>query len=221
LALLIHNYDWDFAAAEREYLRAIELDPNSAWAHDFYGGLLDELGRSSEAIRQEQLAQVLDPGVDHLMDGFNHRGEYQRALEIALNKVATHPEDGDWHWLLYEAYSHTGEREKAVHEMERAAALYGYHEIADRIAKTYAKSGYEATQRLWAKELEKALGDPVSPGMIAEAYLFLGDNENALKWLERGYRERDGFITGLGAAEWEPLRSEPRFQDLVRRVGLP
>jgi len=221
LARFKEFHDWDFVAAEREFQRAIELEPNNATAHDFYGDYLDNMGRHEEAIKQEQLAQELDPAWDHLIDGYNHRGEYDRALHIALNNVAVHPDDGSWHWYLYLAYLHTGRRKETVEELQRAAALYGYPEMASALAKTYARLGYESAMRLAAKEFEQALGDPASPTWIAEIYAHLGDKDSAMRWLERGYAERDGFVVTLRDPVWDSLRSDARFRDLVRRIGLP
>jgi eukaryotic-like serine/threonine-protein kinase len=221
LARLKEYHDWDFPSAEREFQRAIDVNPNSAQAHDFYGDFLDNMGRHQEAIKQQERAQELDPDGEHLMDGYNHRGEYAQALQVALNNVAAHPNDGAWHAFLYQAYLHTGQKKKTVEELQRAATLYGYPEMASALSKAYAQSGYEDAMRLAAKQFEQALGNPVSPTMIAVIYVHLGDKDSAMKWLERGYAERDGFLVSLKDPEWDSLRSDPRFKDLVRRMGLP
>jgi serine/threonine protein kinase/tetratricopeptide (TPR) repeat protein len=221
LARFREFHDWDFVAAEREFQRAIELDPNSAFAHDFYGDYLDNMGRHEEATRQQQLAQELDPGWDHLIDGFNHRGEYGRALQIALNNVAVHPDDASWHWYLYLAYLHTGQHKKTIEELQRLVTLSGHPELAAPLAKAYAASGYERALKLWAKDLELAQSNVASPTMVAEVYTHLGDKDNAFKWLERAYSERDGFLVNLRDPVWQPLRSDLRFTELVQRVGLP
>jgi eukaryotic-like serine/threonine-protein kinase len=221
LARFKEFHDWDFPAAGREFQRAIELEPNNARAHDFYGDYLDNMGKHDEAIKQDQLAQELDPESDHLIDGYNHRGEYARGLEIALNNVAIHPNDGQWHGYLYLTYLRTGRQKETVEELQRAMALYGYPEMASALAKTYAQSGYEAAMRLAAKQFEQALGNAVSPTWIAEIYTHLGDKNSAMQWLERGYAERDGFVVTLRDPVWDLLRSDPRFRDLVRRIGLP
>jgi len=93
--------------------------------------------------------------------------------------------------------------------------------MAAPLAKAYAASGCQGALRLWAKDLEQALGDPASPTIIAEVYTYLGDRENAFKWLEKGYEERDGFLVGLKAPVWQSLRADSRFKNLVRRIGLP
>jgi TolB-like protein/DNA-binding winged helix-turn-helix (wHTH) protein/tetratricopeptide (TPR) repeat protein len=221
LARFKEFHDWDFPGAEREFQRAIELDPSDAMFHDQYGDYLDNMGRYQEGEREEQLAQQLDPGSDHLMDGYNHRGEYGRVLEISRNQVEAHPDDVLAHDCLAMACLRTGRYKEAIEELQRVVVLSGYAEMARPLAKAYAASGYQGALRLWAKDLEQAQGNPASPTMVAEVYTYLGDKENAFKWLEKAYSERDGFLVGLGGAGWQPLRSDPRFQDLVRRVGLP
>lgn len=221
LARFKEFHDWDFSGAEEEFRRAIELNPNDATFHDQYGDYLDNMGRLQEGEREEQLAQQLDPGSDHLMDGYNHRGEYSRVLEIARNYVDANPDDALCRYYLADAYLRTGRYKEAVEELQRVVALAGYPEMASPLAKAYATSGSQGALRLWAKDLERAQGNPVSPTFVAEVYMHLGDNDSAFKWLEKGYLERDGFLVGLGGAVWQPLRSDRRFHDLVRRVGLP
>jgi TolB-like protein/DNA-binding winged helix-turn-helix (wHTH) protein len=214
-------HDWDFPAADKEFRQAIELDPSSAWAHDFYGDYLDNMGRHQEAAQEQQSAQALDPGWDHLIDGFNHRGEYGRALEIALSNVEVHPNDGGWHAYLAYVYLHTGKYKEMIGELQHTVTLYGYPELAPPLARTYATSGYRSALRLWANDLVAAQHNPASPSMVAEIYAHLGDTDMAFKWLERAYQERDGFLLTLRDPQWQALRSDPRFKDLIRRVGLP
>ena len=220
-ARLKEFHDWDFPGAEQEFRRAIEIEPSSAWAHDFYGDYLDNMGRHQEAAREEQLAQELDPGWDHLIDGFNHRGEYGRALEIARSNVEVHPNDGGWRAYLAYVYLHTGEYKNMVEELQHTVTLYGYPELAPPLSRAYATSGYRGALRLWADDLVAAQHNPASPSMVAEIYTHLGDRDLAFKWLEKAYQERDGFLVTLRDPQWQALRSDSRFADLVRRVGLP
>jgi TolB-like protein/DNA-binding winged helix-turn-helix (wHTH) protein/Flp pilus assembly protein TadD len=216
-------HEWDFAGAEREFRTAIELDLNNAQAHDFYGDYLDNMGRRQEGAREEQLAQELDPGNDHLIDGFFMQGEYERALEMARYDVKMHPNDGGCHWGLYRACLRTGSFHEAIQELEHVVALYGYPDLARPLARADATSGHRGALRLWAEDLIRlqGKGTPASPAMIAEVYAYLGDHKRAFEWLEKGFKERDGFLVGLKSPVWHPLRSDPQFQDLVRRVGLP
>jgi TolB-like protein/DNA-binding winged helix-turn-helix (wHTH) protein len=214
-------HDWEFAVAEREFRKAIELDPNNALAHDFYGDYLENMGRQQEAAREEQLAQELDPGNDHLIDGFFSRGEYHRALEMARQDVNMHPDCGGCHWSLYRAYLRTGDYKEAIQELQKVVVLYGYPEMARPLATTEALYGYRAALQLWAKDMIRAQGNPTCPTMVAEVYVYLGDRKHAFEWLEKGFKERDGFLVGLKDPVWQSVRSDPQFQDLVRRIGLP
>jgi TolB-like protein/Flp pilus assembly protein TadD len=215
-------HDWDFSGAEQEFRRAIELDPNNAGAHDFYGWFLDTQGRLDEGDREERRAQELDPGQDHLTDGYNVRGQYDRVLEISLRMVALHPKLGEVHHYLYAAYLHNGRYGEALPELQQTVICYGHPELAVPLAQAYDKGGIRAMLRLWAKDLENLQSAGVPPVFVANVYAQLGDADNAFKWLEKGYVERDGFLVDLNVnPDWKQLRSDPRFKDLVRRVGLP
>ena len=105
-------------------------------------------------------------------------------------------------------------------EMERAATLFGYPKVADEMARAYATSGYREALKTWAVALDENGVNRTT--LIAEAYARLGDKDLAFQWLERAYREREAGIVGLNTdPAWASLRSDPRFKDLVRRVGLP
>jgi adenylate cyclase len=156
-----------------------------------------------------------------LIDGFTHRGEYGRALEIALSNVEVHPNDGGWHAYLAYVYLHTGKYKEMIEELQHTVTLYGYPEMALPLGRAYATSGYRSALRLWADDLAAAQHNPACPSMVAEIYAHLGDSDMAFKWLERAYQERDGFLLSLRDPDWQVLRADPRFKDLVRRVGLP
>jgi len=221
LARFKEYHDWDFAAAGREFLRAIELDSNSALAHEGYGDYLDNMGRWPEAEREEQLAQTLDPNNDHLLDGLYNRGEYGRALQIARNVVEIHPEYGANHWSLSNVYFQLGRYKEGTAELPIVLRQYGYPEMASALAKTYAANGYKAALRLYAKDLAAVQGNPACPTMVARVYLLLGNKDETFKWLEKGFVERDGFLVGLKLSEFQSLHGDARFDDLVHRVGLP
>jgi len=178
--------------------------------------------RWPEAEQEEQLAQTLDPHQDCLFDGLYYRGDYERALPRARNMVDVHPEDGIPHWYLSNVYFSLGRYQEGIKELPGALRGYGYQEMANALEKIYATQGYRAALRLWAKDLAAVQGNPASPPMVARIYLLLGDKEETFKWLEKGFVQRDGFLLGLKhGAEWQSLRGDPRYEDLVRRIGLP
>jgi len=215
-------HDWDFPAAEKEFRTAMELNPSNAEAHGCYADYLGHMGRRQEAEREEQIAQGLDPSASWLEGGLYDRGEYDRALKILRNQEGLHPEDGWNHWELSNVYFATRKYDEGVAELEPALRLYGYPEMANALAKTHAAKGYKAALRLYAKDLEALQGNPVCPTLVAKVYLLLGEKDEAFKWLERGFAERDGFLVSLvNSPDFQSLRGDPRYQDLVRRVGLP
>ena len=214
-------HDWDFPAAEKEFRHAIELDPNNAGAHDFYGFFLDTQGRFDEADREERRAQELDPDNEHVVDGYNIRGQYDRVLEVCQREVDRHPNAGIYHHCLYQAYLRNGRYDEVVPELQKTVTYFGHPELANPLARAYARGGIRAMLRLWARDLENLQSSGVAPVLVAQVYAELADADNAFKWLEKGYEQRDGFLVDLNVNPlWKPLHSDPRFQDLVRRVGL-
>jgi tetratricopeptide (TPR) repeat protein len=222
MARVKEYYDWDFPAAELEFRRSIELDPNDARARELYGDFLDNMGRLDDGSRQEQIAQALDPEADHLTGGFVVRGDYARSLVILKGVVAANPKNGNARYWVFWSLLHLGKDKEALQELQQSTTLYGHPEMAAPLGKAYADGGRKGLLRLWAKDLERLVPDGVPPAFVGQTYAQLGDADNAFKWAERGYAERDGFLVDLNVQpDWAPLRSDPRFKDLVRRVGLP
>jgi tetratricopeptide (TPR) repeat protein len=156
-----------------------------------------------------------------LTDGYNIRGQYDQVLEICRRLVALHPNKGEDHHRLYEAYLHNGRYREALPELQQTVIRFGHPELAGPLARAYDKGGIKAMLRLWARDLENLQSVGVPPVFVARVYAQLDDAENAFKWLEKGYVERDGFLVDLNVhPDWKPLRPDPRFGDLVRRVGL-
>jgi serine/threonine protein kinase/tetratricopeptide (TPR) repeat protein len=220
--------DWDWPGAEHEYRRAIVLNPNSA-AHYGLFGLLAIKGRLDEALKECQTAQALDPNNDHLTDALEPRGEYARAIELLLKDVQSHPDDPARHYYLFRDYDLSGMSKESVHELERTVTLLGHPEIAAKIHRAFVISGYLGAVREWATAFEwlHTTNQLYVPRVIAEVYARLGDKDRAFYWLEQGYEHRDR-IGGYGSVasikvmhELDPLRSDPRYADLLRRMGLP
>jgi TolB-like protein/DNA-binding winged helix-turn-helix (wHTH) protein/Flp pilus assembly protein TadD len=225
-----NNFDW--SGAEQEYRQAIALNPNSASAHDTDGGFSDFLGamgRLDEASREAVLAQGLDPNGNHLSNVLCWRGEYDRAIEIFQRIVASHPDDGIAHYEFYRLYVQKGAHKEAVEELVKAFNLFGMSDVASNLQRAFAAFGWQGAMRQFAKDLEslQAAGRVFAPENLAVAYVALGDKDRAFYWLEQGYDHRE-----LASHDWgvmilkvdpllAPLRSDPRFKDLLRRMGLP
>jgi TolB-like protein/DNA-binding winged helix-turn-helix (wHTH) protein len=221
--------DLDWAGAEQEFRRVIVLNPNTADAHDQLCFLLGETGRLDEAWRECQIAQELDPNNDHLSQILYERGDYDRAIAIRRMMVERYPDDGSLHSGLSQFYAQKGMYRESVEELEKTAMLYGYAKTAANIHRAFAASGYRGAMRQAAKELEHlhATKQMFVPMNLADIYATLGEKDRALYWLEQAYTHHDMIQLGFPAdylgvdPMLASLHSEPRFKDLVRRMGLP
>ena len=221
--------EWDWPRAEEELRRAIALNPNSADAHTVLGAFLDFMGRMDESWKEFQIAQELDPNNDHLSVTLEARGQYDRAIELLQRMVQSHPDDGFAHYWLSRNYAESGTFEESVSELEQATALFGMSEISADLHRAFATSGYRGAMRQWAKDLEllHAAHQIFLPRIVADAYASLGDKDRSFYWLEQAYQHRDVVGVSGGLLELkidhrlDSLRSDPRFTDLLRRVGLP
>ena len=222
------NYDYDFVTAEREYRRAIELNPNYATAHQWLAELLSSLKRTDEALAQIQHALELDPVSvimhriygDVLLDG----RRLDEAIQQYKKTIEMDPNFPTAHYFLGRAYEAKGLHDEAVREYTTAAEL-GWV-TKDVIAKTrevYEKSGWNAyLQYSLDNVVLESRASQFPPFMVAMYYGRLGRTDEAISWLEKGYEERDFRMTLLSVAfELDGLRSDPRFGELVRRMNLP
>jgi hypothetical protein len=143
--------------------------------------------------------------------------------------IERHPDDGGLHYLLFENYAKNGVYKESIEELEKTLTLYGLPEAGSRIQHAFARSGYRAAMRQWAEEIEhvQASGQFFAPVNLADAYATLGEKDRAFYWLEQAYLHADMISSGEGAImiKVDPmlasLRSDPRFEDIVRRIGLP
>jgi TolB-like protein/DNA-binding winged helix-turn-helix (wHTH) protein len=220
--------NWDWARAEQEYRRAIALNPNNARAHDGLASVLDVLGRSEEGWREFLIAQELDPNQDHLADALYQRSQFDRAIEIRQRIAARDPGDGYNHYALGLTYAQKGMYREFVAEMSRTAALFELPEFAEGLQHAYDHSGYQGALRQLARNMEHlaATKQFYVPGATAQFYAALGDKDRAFYWLEEYLKHRDLALADptidFKTDPWfVPLRSDPRFDDLMRRVGLP
>jgi eukaryotic-like serine/threonine-protein kinase len=227
LALVKAYYDWDWADAEKDFERAIELNPNSAAAHHWYGAYLAKLGRQDEAQRELQKARELDPlsllistsvGWDYYASG-----QTDRAIEQLRKTLEIDQEYGPARRLLEICYEQKGMYKEAVAEWQKTFTLANNPELAAAIGQDFATSGYKAVLQGWLEGLQElSKREYVSPYEVAEVYARLGNREQVFSWLEKAYAQRD---SGIVALKVEPvfrgLRSDPRLQNLLKRIGLP
>ena len=236
LAYARQNFDWDFAGAEREFRHALELNPSYAIAHQWYATFLNDMGRHQEAIAEIERAIQLDPLSVNVNTAagvvFYFARQFDRAEKQAKNALELDPNFYSAHSWLADVYQATNAYEAAFQEREKMAILTGNDALRSRNAalrRAYNAGGPKEMYREQVKQLQKVGASPLLPTVagpaqfgLAIAYAHLGENDRAFEQLEQLYRNR-GFemLTLKNNPDLDPLRSDPRFQDLVRRVGLP
>jgi TolB-like protein/DNA-binding winged helix-turn-helix (wHTH) protein/Tfp pilus assembly protein PilF len=228
LGLIAPFNDWAWPDAERHYQRALELNPNYATAHHWYAeGYLMPVGRADEAIAEIRRAQELDPLSAVIATDlgkelyFVHRYdealvELKRALELDPNFVGAH------NWIS-DTLLEKGMYEEAIAELEKTRPFKEERVYIRQTAYLYARMGRRAKARAaLAKSLQLSKGKQVSSGAVALIYAALGDKNESFQWLEKACTERSSFMTSLKYwSVFDSLRGDPRFSDLLRRVGLP
>ena len=227
LAITKLTYDYDYPGAETELRRAIELNPNCASAYLWYGWFLTVLGRFEEAKVKLARAQELDPlslniKIYVILPIYFAR-RYDEAAEQLQEIALTDPNYYFVHAYLGLVYEGQGEYSKAVAEFQRAVALDDSAEPRAQLAHAYALGGRKSEARkLLAELMERAKHQYLSPYDIALIHVGLGDYPRALQWLENAVEDRsEGCIWLKVDSRLDPLRSTPRFQDLLRRMNFP
>jgi TolB-like protein/Flp pilus assembly protein TadD/class 3 adenylate cyclase len=220
-------YDWDWAGAEREARRAIALNPNSAHSHFAYAHVLSDLGRHDEALSQIGRAIELDPVflLYRALQGmfFLNAGRTQEAMVKLQATVELDPRFWVTHLMLGRGYIQQKKYPEAIAELSEARDLsHGNSEAIGTIGYAAAISGDSTKARVMLDELKTVPpGRYVPPCNIALVYAGLGDREQAFSFLERACDERDVRVTLLKVdPRWDLLRSDPRFQAILKRIGL-
>jgi len=224
LALILEKYDWDWQTAEQHFRRAIDLDPNYATAHHWYAEHLAFRGRFEEARRESDRARHLDPlsliiAADEGTILYFSR-QYDPAIQKFHGVLEMDPRFPRAH-MVRKAYVEKGQYPDALADL---AAIAPVDDPAtwSTYAYVYGRSG-QAREALQAfvKFNELSRGQVIDPALMAWAYVGMGRREEALALLEQAYAQRsDTMVTLKVEPAFDPLRSDPRFQDLLRRVGL-
>ena len=220
----LNLWEWKWEETGREYKHAIELNPNLADAHGYYNEYLDLTGHFDEALREAEVAKSLDPASDRIAWEFYLRRRFDGFIELKRNDVASHMFGPMAHYDLGYGYDRAGLHDAAIHEWEEAMTGFGFKDQAEAIHRGYAANGSRGAFREWASTLERlsASGQTVYPELPAYLYAVLGDKDRAFAWLEEAYRQRTHGMPFLKVdPTWDDIRSDPRFSELVRRVGIP
>ncbi len=228
LGWVLWRYDWNFPEAEKEFRRAIELDPTSGSnGLGMYPLFLYSMRRFDQGADVHKQALALDPLNlilnTNVADGFYYAHQYDRAIEQYRKTQDLDANFSLAHWGLGSAYDRKGMYKEGIEEWQKAFVLAGDSRSAEIIGKGYSRSGYNGAIRAWLDDLiSQSKHQYVSAVNVAEMYARLGEKDHALEWLEKGYQTRDASMVDLATEPtFEFLHSDPRYDDLLRRVGLP
>ena len=226
LARVLQVFEWNWLGAEKEFKRAIELNPRYPVAHQWYGGYLERTGRVAEGISERQLALELDPLSSitnfELAQGYYFARDYDRAIKQYQATLELDPRFPAALQSLPIAFAQKGDFNQAIDAVGaitedvglRASGSSGY---------VYAVVGRTSEARATVEKLISARKQEyISAVSIAFIYAGLGEKDLTFLWLEKGYEEHAFQMQYLNVEpRWDPLRSDPRFSDLVKRVGFP
>jgi TolB-like protein/DNA-binding winged helix-turn-helix (wHTH) protein/Tfp pilus assembly protein PilF len=226
LAFCFDAFDWDLDSAGREFSRAIELNPGYATAHHWYAWHLSVMGRYDEAISEMRKAENLDPlsliiNAD-LAELLVIAHFYDESIRQSRKTIEMDPNFALAHNQLAQAYLQKHMNEEAVAELQKAMQLSGGSPTCiASLARAYAASGKRNEAVKLLSELKKhSIPSYSDAPEIAVIYTSLGDTDQAMNWLEKAFEERFNPSVLLRPG-FDPLRSDPRFEDLVRRIGFP
>ncbi len=220
-------FDWDFTGADKEFNRAIELNPNYPFSHHWYALYLSAMERHDEAIAEEKRAQELEP-LSLIINKnvgtiFYYARKYEQAIEQYKKALELDPDFARTHFFLGLAYISNSMFEEAIAEIKKAITFSGENTVMlALLASAIAMSGKkdEATKIL--KDLKKRLKRGYVPSFnLAILYMGLDEKESAFEWLEKAYQERSSWLVSLKVEPiLDGLRSDPRFTALLEKVGL-
>lgn len=224
---MMHTWlDWDWPSAQKEFKRAVELEPNYARAHHLYSLFLGMMGRHEEAIEEIKRAMELDPLSIIINNDVAWNYHYARNYDMAIEFYKKTLElDPDYAMALRElgaSYAMKGFFDEAVEALARASEISSGDRTRARLARVYAMSSKEAEARAILDDLlQKSKERHVSPCLIAEIYAGLGENDEAFEWLDKAYSERDSLLSVLKVApKWDSLRPDPRFKELLKKMNF-
>jgi eukaryotic-like serine/threonine-protein kinase len=229
-ALAVVNFyaDWDWSGAEKEFKRAIELNPSDAEAHRMYSVYLSAMGRTDGALAEIRAAENLDPVSISTTSNAGwtlyFARQYDRAIEQCQKALEADPSNVGAHDCIGYAYMAKGDYDKAIEECTTAATLSGNDPVRlAGLGRAYALAGKTTEARRVIADLRNASKQHyVPPYFVATVYTALGEKDEAFSWLEQAHADRDSYLTWVKVDDaLDPLRSDARFANLLRRINLP
>jgi TolB-like protein/DNA-binding winged helix-turn-helix (wHTH) protein/Tfp pilus assembly protein PilF len=220
-------YYWDWAGAEAEFHRALQLNPNSSDAHGMYAEYLDSMGRFAEAAKEREIAKQISP-VEPILyqnsgEHFLYGREFDKAIEQYNEALELDPTFAIAHFGLAQAYALKGMWKESMEHYEQSAILDGDPELASKVKAAYTKSGYQGATRVVLEDgrLKRSKGHWASFAGDAYWHITLGEKDLALAALDQAVRDREQGVTELQVdPSFDSIRSDPRFQQLMHQVGL-
>lgn len=227
LAGVRRHFDWDWGGAEKEFQRALQLNPNSADIRFFYSDFLISMRRPQEAMAEMERALALDP-LNFLYPCFLgwhylYLGRYDDAVAQLQKTLRTEPDFTAVHLGLWGAFYKKQMDEGALAEAKKFFALLDDNEIAETLERGYAEAGYREAMRQAAEKLVARSTSAYVPALrIARLYAHAGEKDRALELLEKAFQQHELPLVHLSVAwDWDNLRGEPRFRDLLRQMNFP
>jgi tetratricopeptide (TPR) repeat protein len=218
---------WEGAAAERESLKAIELNPGFPLAHLYYSNMLRHFGRREDSIAEARRALVLDPlsplTNEELADAQLSARHYDAAIEQYQKTLELYPDQAAPRDSLGWAYIYQGKYDRGMEEIRKSIALYGEDpSFSPELAFIYGITGRKGeAQQILDRLLSTLKTVPIAAHHFALIYVGMGKKDEAFAWLEKAYQEHSPMMAWLVVDQrFDSLREEPRFHDLMRRVGL-
>jgi TolB-like protein/DNA-binding winged helix-turn-helix (wHTH) protein/Flp pilus assembly protein TadD len=225
LGLIVQNYDWDWQTAEKEFRRAIQLNPNYATAHHWYAEHLAWRGRFDEAFEESERARQLDPlsliiATDNGAILYLSR-QYERAIQKCQAVLEMEPNFPRAHLRVF-AYAQQGRYQDALADIEQWRKVQEGPWIWVAQAYVYGRSGQQAQARRALAKLERFnRRQSIDPGALLFSHIGMGNNDLAFATMEKAYAQHSNVMTTLKVDPiFDPLRSDPRFADFTHRVGL-
>jgi TolB-like protein/Flp pilus assembly protein TadD len=219
-------YDWDFPAAGKELQRAKELDPKNAQVYHFYGHYLELVGRLDEAI--EETKHGVDQEPTNLVlntewgNAYYYARRYDEAIASHRRTLEMDPTFIFASLSLAQAYEQKGLYNEALAELTRGKAIFDWSWFVAELGYVYAASGDRAAAQKMIDELKQRVSrEYIDPVLISYVYIRLGDKDEAFVWMDKAFQERSGLIFWLQIEpKFDPVRSDPRFKELLQRTGL-
>jgi serine/threonine protein kinase/Tfp pilus assembly protein PilF len=218
-------FNWDWRVADQEIRRALELNPNLSLAHFYYGQYFSSQGRLDDAIAEHKRALELDPAsqlMNQALCGMYYSSrEYVKSIQQCRKVVEMFPDVSMPHDTISGDYTQKKIYEKALQEYQRSLILQGETELSAAMGKAFAAGEWVGVLRKRVEVSQKHDTSDYDPAFVAECYAALDEKDKAFLWLEKAYDEHSSLLFIKVEPDFDNIRSDPRYSDLLRRMGLP